>query len=541
MKKVWKKGIALLICFTLNSSIVVFADENQEGNADNTAEYFNETNVVEENTMEQYAGEEEPEGKELEPSIIPETSDVPGWKEIDNNLYYYDADMKRAEGWRKINNVWYYFDGSDENYPGIMLKDIVREIEGKYYLFHSDGAMLTGWIKRMEGWYYANANGSLVLGWKKSGNKWYYLDGNNSEHIGLMAENANMLINGKYYGFNANGAMLTGWIEREEGWYYANPSGDFAMKWKKIGSKWYYFNPDDIEHPGRMLSDVSAEIDGLSYTFLPSGAMKTGWEKVGEDWYYYHTNSGQLVTGWNKIGGKWYYFMPDTKQMAPAGWHEIEGTYYYMNANGDMATGWKKINDKWYYLGGNGKMRVGWQKISGFWYYFYTQNDPYGGTYGVMASNTTIDGYKILPNGMYLNPVQARMYAMAQGYSSNTGYLIMVDTTNCIFGVFTGLRGNWKFVKYWSCSPGAPATPTVKGVFSVGGKGYYFDSGNLRLYWYTQFFGDYLIHSVCYLHDGTPADLRTGMHLSHGCVRLQIDNAKWVYDNVPRGSTVVTY
>lgn len=36
-------------------------------------------------------------------------------------------------------------------------------------------------------------------------------------------------------------------------------------------------------------------------------------------------------------------------------------------------------------------------------------------------------------------------------------------------------------------------------------------------------------------------DGRLGMHLSHGCVRLQIDNAKWIYNNIPRGTTVVVY
>ena len=31
------------------------------------------------------------------------------------------------------------------------------------------------------------------------------------------------------------------------------------------------------------------------------------------------------------------------------------------------------------------------------------------------------------------------------------------------------------------------------------------------------------------------------MNLSHGCVRLDIDNAKWIYDNVPGGTTIYTY
>jgi len=36
-------------------------------------------------------------------------------------------------------------------------------------------------------------------------------------------------------------------------------------------------------------------------------------------------------------------------------------------------------------------------------------------------------------------------------------------------------------------------------------------------------------------------DGRLGMALSHGCVRLNINNAKWIYDNIPAGSTVCVY
>lgn len=617
-----KKGIILLLCCIMSSSMVALAGENQEetksympstlleGNSeeDNSGEGNSGMgNAEEDSSGEEDSENDDPEIEQPEPVAAPEIGDAPGWKEIDNNCYYYDQNKRRADGWRKINKVWYYFDGNDAVYPGIMLKDTVRKINGKYYLFNTKGVMLTGWIKRTEGWYYANSDGSLVLGWKKSGGKWYYLDGNNSEHVGLMVENKNMLINGKYYGFNANGAMLTGWFkrtegwyyansngalalgwkksggkwyyldgnnsehvglmaenknmlingkyygfnskgamftgwfERTEGWYYANSNGSLAMKWKKSGNKWYYLNPNDSEHPGRMLSNITTEIDGLTYTFVSTGAMKTGWDKVDGKTYYYDTYSGQLVSGWKKISGKWYYFAPDTKEMVSSGFRDIEGKTYYLNTNGIMATYWKQIDNQWYYFGGSGAMQTGWKMIDGFWYYFYLKDDPNGGTYGAMACNTTIDGYKILANGTYLSPDQTRMNSRAQGYSSRTGYLIMVDTTNCKMGVYSGSKGHWNLVKYWSCSPGAPATPTVKGVFSVGSKGSYFDSGNLRLYWYTQFYGDYLIHSVCYLHDGTPADLRTGLHLSHGCVRLQIDNAKWVYDHIPRGTTVVCY
>ena len=36
-------------------------------------------------------------------------------------------------------------------------------------------------------------------------------------------------------------------------------------------------------------------------------------------------------------------------------------------------------------------------------------------------------------------------------------------------------------------------------------------------------------------------DGRLGMNISAGCVRMQIDQAKWIYDNIPRGTKVVVY
>lgn len=96
--------------------------------------------------------------------------------------------------------------------------------------------------------------------------------------------------------------------------------------------------------------------------------------------------------------------------------------------------------------------------------------------------------------------------------------------------------------KFWQCAPGAAATPTVSGTFTVQSKGYYFDSGSARCYWYTQFYGNYLFHSVLYnKSNGSLMDGRVGIPLSHGCVRLEIQNAKWIYDNIPAGTKVVVY
>ena len=138
-------------------------------------------------------------------------------------------------------------------------------------------------------------------------------------------------------------------------------------------------------------------------------------------------------------------------------------------------------------------------------------------------------------------PANATMQQRIQNYSSPTGYLLAIDTSGCRVGVYTGSRGHWEQVAYWLCSPGAYSTPTVTGVFSVGSKGYYFDSYGSRCFYYTQFYGDYLFHSTLYYPSGGVMDDRLGMNLSHGCVRLATSNAKWIYDNIPTGTTVVSY
>lgn len=140
-----------------------------------------------------------------------------------------------------------------------------------------------------------------------------------------------------------------------------------------------------------------------------------------------------------------------------------------------------------------------------------------------------------------MEAVEAAMYSKAQAFSSPTNWLILVDTTACRVAVYSGSYGNWKEKAYWPCSPGAWSTPTVRGIFSVGSRGYYFDSGASRCFWYTQFYGNYLFHSTLKYPDGSSMDDRLGMNLSHGCVRLDIRNAKWIYDNIPSGTTVVTY
>ncbi|MVX64892.1 hypothetical protein GKZ28_14435 [Clostridium chromiireducens] len=83
-----------------------------------------------------------------------------------------------------------------------------------------------------------------------------------------------------------------------------------------------------------------------------------------------------------------------------SGWLNSNGRWYYLDNNGDAKTGWIQDNGKWYYLNtatdtNRGTMKTGWlQDTDGTWYYLYSD--------GSMATNTSVDGYKIGSNGAWI-------------------------------------------------------------------------------------------------------------------------------------------
>lgn len=97
------------------------------------------------------------------------------------------------------------------------------------------------------------------------------------------------------------------------------------------------------------------------------------------------------------------------------------------------------------------------------------------------------------------------------------------------------------------CSTGMDKTPTPTGTYQsygrmVQGEWYYFDEFNCYAKWAYGIVGGILFHSVTYnkekkLNKGSVNNL--GKKASHGCIRLEVEEAKWIYDNCPIGTTVV--
>ena len=125
------------------------------------------------------------------------------------------------------------------------------------------------------------------------------------------------------------------------------------------------------------------------------------------------------------------------------------------------------------------------------------------------------------------------------GKSSRTSYLIYVNLSKYIVCIYTGSTSQWTLVRSFPCSIGAPETPTIQGTFSIRSKGVtYVTNDNIILKYYAYFVGGFKLHSILYYPSGKIADGRLGLSISHGCVRMAIENAKYIYDNLPVGTTV---
>ncbi|QEK11274.1 L,D-transpeptidase family protein [Crassaminicella thermophila] len=129
----------------------------------------------------------------------------------------------------------------------------------------------------------------------------------------------------------------------------------------------------------------------------------------------------------------------------------------------------------------------------------------------------------------------------AKDFSSKTNHYIWIDTDKNLTYVFEGSNKNWHLIKTMLCTDGKASTPTVKGNFIIDGRAPWLTSynGKLKAKYKVRFFGNYYFHSILFDSTGKNiVDSRLGQSLSHGCVRLSVEDAKWIYDNIQDGTGV---
>ena len=127
-------------------------------------------------------------------------------------------------------------------------------------------------------------------------------------------------------------------------------------------------------------------------------------------------------------------------------------------------------------------------------------------------------------------------------------YLIKVNRQACTITIYgKDKSGNYTVpVKAMLCSPGV-GDLTPLGTYKTPAKyRWKLLMNNVWGQYSTRIVGGILFHSVWY-YDQDPATMsnreynKLGTKCSHGCVRITTEDAKWIYDNCPIGTTVQIY
>lgn len=162
------------------------------------------------------------------------------------------------------------------------------------------------------------------------------------------------------------------------------------------------------------------------------------------------------------------------------------------------------------------------------------------GTQMWVACNNVYVPSNPVTNTVYLDKKQLETYVnITSTFVSNTNYFTWVDLNRQRVNVFIGSTRHWVLLKTYSCASGNNVTPSKRGLFTVQDKGYSFvtDSKLLVKYW-TQYSGNYLLHSILLTSTGNVYNGMVGKRASHGCIRMPLNMAKWYYETIPKGSLI---
>ena len=472
-----------------------------------------------------------------------------GLKEVGTGNYFFDAEGKMLTGWQTDGKYTYYFKntGTLGGTRGVMLRGW-NSIGGKTYYFQKNGTLGQGKGSRYTGiikigsyrYYFDNTKdlGVLQTGWQDIGDNTYYFKMSGDPGVKGMMFTGFKSINKKIYYFQAGGSasnvgkMYTGWKTLNDGRvFYFKLTGEDGVKgqmftgWKSIGGKIFYFK--------------------RTGAYGVRGARQTSWFTTGGKQFFFKRSGGYGVTGslqlgWQKIDGKTYYFKQTgaygTKGFMFKGWNNVGDDRFWFADNGAVKTGWQRYNNQWYYLKPKekGAMATGWTYVP-----------PSGSVY----RDKSISSYKFYfrpntsggPKGSLMQDVSGLL-----GYHGNDGdfYRIEVDRTRCVVTVYAkDQNGQYRIpVKAMTCSVGLPNTPTPRSSYE-----YPFRTIE-KMRWGTLMgpsYGQYctrvvagiLFHSVAGSNT-TSYNLSAGNYnmlgypASHGCIRLCVRDAKWIYDNI---------
>lgn len=379
---------------------------------------------------------------------------------------------------------------------------------------------------------------------------------------GIRLEDGDHSVKGKDHYFFVNGVKVVNTWEGNA--YYGDQGVRYENGVKTIDGETYYFKDgakaintwyqDQFYGPeGTIVKSAYAAKGKINVYLDEDGHLATGMFAVNNAYAYFTKGVKSTATKWFTYNKKNYYLVSGN---AATSFRKIGKYYYNFASNGVLKTGFATIKEKRYYFKTTGKAGVKGRALTGLFKvkgaYYYAQKN------GVLVTNKTLklNGKKYTFNktGKCTKVAAIRkltgMDAKAQKYTSPTKYLILVNKSSHTVAIYKGSQDNWKKVRSFLCTVGKPSTPTTSGVFHIGQtkgkyvKARYFDSYPSRCWYPTRIHDGYMFHSVLYKIASKPGALnngRLGANLSHGCIRLAINNAKYIHDVIPAGTTTVIY
>ena len=316
----------------------------------------------------------------------------------------------------------------------------------------------------------------------------------------------------------------------------------------QYGNEWYYIENGKVNWNYTGLAQR-----GIEWFYIEKGKLNwnhSGIVEYNNQWFY--VERGRLnwnYTGLGQSGNDWYYIERGRVNWGYTGLVQKGNEWFYVKGGKlDWSyTGLVQKGNEWFFVR-NGRLDWGYTGLAcNGEYYFYVKNGRLDWNYSGYAQ---IDGqgeYYEVRNGRLVGGTLtlAKMHGVANNQDSPTNYIVIVDRAAHRVGVFKGSKYNWADAKYYKCCVGKPSTPTISGTYYIKSRGKYFDTGTKGRCWYfTQINGNYLFHSVIYDRQNSPKriiDNSMDAAVSHGCVRLDLENAKWIYDNIPKNTKVIIY
>ena len=182
-----------------------------------------------------------------------------------------------------------------------------------------------------------------------------------------------------------------------------------------------------------------------------------------------------------------------------------------------------------------------------------TEPEPEQTTAHVEAGETNehgiIDGQPLETTENSGTPLPETTPADNRDIVSDLPYLVMVNRqANCVTVYAKDSDGKYTVpIKSMICSCARDGFETPLGTFQISDH-YVWRMlyGNVYGYYSTRIVGSILFHSVPYIQSN-PSTLKPGEYdklgedASQGCIRLKVEDSKWIYDNCASGTYVIIY